>query len=92
MERCPVCRARLGGRLICRRCGCDLNRAIVAERRARGYLARALEALRAGSLEAAREAAEEALRWDSSQAVRATVAFVRRQAKDSERAYRIASA
>ncbi len=92
MERCPVCRARLRDRTRCRRCGCDLNRAIASERRARSYLARALRALRAGRLEAAREAAELALRWDGSVAVRTTAAFVQRRAKERERAYRIASA
>jgi len=48
MERCPGCRARLGAKALCPRCGCDLSLPLRAERQARRHLAAALAVLAAG--------------------------------------------
>ncbi len=53
MERCPVCRARLGADPECARCGCELHQALRAERDARRLTARAVRELAMGRPEAA---------------------------------------
>jgi hypothetical protein len=60
MERCPVCRARVGAERECPRCTADLSalRRIEAERRM--LEAEAVSRLCSGSLEGARRALEQA--------------------------------
>ncbi|WP_020160145.1 MULTISPECIES: hypothetical protein [Methylobacter] len=46
MQRCPCCRARLGGAARCPRCGADLGKIIGAGQAARFWLAKAIQAWR----------------------------------------------
>lgn len=62
MERCPLCRARLGLKTVCPRCGADLTLAQNAQTAAARRLHRALAALAAGDNLAANGHAQRALR------------------------------
>lgn len=58
MERCPQCRARLKGRVICGRCEADLSNLLAIEATADIMARRAAQALLAGNVvAAARQAA-----------------------------------
>ena len=43
MERCPCCKARLGGATLCPRCQADLGQVIGAEQSARFWLTKAIQ-------------------------------------------------
>lgn len=77
MDRCPVCRARLGGKQSCRRCGCDLALAGACRHRAEGLLRQALQVLRRGETVRARSLADEAISLDSGAVVRKVAGFIR---------------
>lgn|GEM_PF-2196193 len=49
MERCPICRATLGGATTCRRCRADLSGAATAAATARALEVRAMERLARGN-------------------------------------------
>lgn len=76
MERCPACRARMGGSPVCRRCGCDLTLVLAAAEEAEKALTRALWALMQGAPEEALVEVERARGLDSSGLVRCIAAFV----------------
>jgi len=61
MERCPVCRARLKERQICRRCDTDLGLAIAAENKADHYFQQALVCLKRADIKAAKIAIHSAI-------------------------------
>jgi hypothetical protein len=48
MERCPVCRARMGDEPQCRRCGSDFSSALTVEKEMRALLGEALLLWRQG--------------------------------------------
>jgi methylphosphotriester-DNA--protein-cysteine methyltransferase len=43
MERCPCCKARLGGATLCPRCQADLSKVIGAEQSAQYWLSKAIQ-------------------------------------------------
>ncbi|MGR8933987.1 MAG: hypothetical protein ACU837_06295 [Gammaproteobacteria bacterium] len=66
MERCPCCRARLGGALLCPRCRTDLSHAIQAERCARLWLSKALRYWQENKIEPSVSALELSLRLNKN--------------------------
>lgn len=62
MERCPCCKARLGGALSCSRCQADLSKAIAARQGSRLWLADALRHWQENELERSVNALELSLR------------------------------
>lgn len=67
LERCPACRARLGGEPVCARCACDLSLAQRAHAQALHLACQALRARVEGDYPAACALAGESLAlWDTS--------------------------
>lgn len=77
MERCPACRARLGGQTLCPRCGCDLGLALRASSEARRLLGCAIEAWAGGHAERARRQADASLTLHRTPLTVAFVALLR---------------
>ena len=61
-ERCPTCRARLCGEVICPRCQSDLTPLLQLTQQARVHHRRALESFKNGDLSKALTAIQQALR------------------------------
>jgi len=62
MERCPCCKARLGGSTLCPRCQADLANVIEAEQSARFWLAEAIHYWQENKIEQSLNASELSLR------------------------------
>lgn len=62
MERCPCCKARLGGARLCPRCQADLGNIIAAEQSARFWLSKALLHWQENAVEQCLGALERSLR------------------------------
>ena len=60
MERCPVCRSRLRGLTVCRRCGSDLAPLLSISAKAEEALRNALRYTERDELDQARRAAQQA--------------------------------
>lgn len=61
IERCPTCRARFSGEVICPRCQSDLTPLLQLAQQARVHHRRALESFESGDLPAALAAVQRAL-------------------------------
>ncbi len=83
MARCPVCRARMGGMPLCRRCGCDLTLVSACHQEAEHLLQRALHRLLQGDLQQAGFLAAEAASLDSDETVRKIAAFILHSGKEA---------
>ncbi|MDD5579921.1 MAG: hypothetical protein PHY16_11665 [Methylobacter sp.] len=63
MERCPCCKARLGGAILCPRCQADLSKVFGAEQSAQYWLAKAIRFWEEDETEQSLKALELSLRF-----------------------------
>ena len=79
MERCPACRARLGGVPVCSRCGTDFSICRQAERQSLALAAASVRQLFSGQIQQANATAEAASQLASSLLARAVLRTIRRR-------------
>lgn len=77
MERCPQCRARLKGRIVCGRCEADLGLLDAIESQADSLSRRAVQALPAGDIPAAGKRAAAARQLHATPFHRALAGFLK---------------
>jgi methylphosphotriester-DNA--protein-cysteine methyltransferase len=77
MERCPICRARLRGDRICRRCGADLSRLLEIGERSHALERCAVAYIARGEPERAEQVLLEALGLKQDVLARMLLGFVR---------------
>ena len=83
MERCPQCRARLKGQMICGRCGVDLGLVLTVEQQAKNMARLSVQALNGGDVARAAALADKACRRHASAFHVALREFVRKIARES---------
>ena len=71
MESCPICRARLNGATVCRRCRADLEKVQAVEQHGRALTIAALKSLVEGDFDAAAQWLDRARMVHATPAVRA---------------------